>query len=125
LYAPPGERVRNPQRRKAPPQQLQAEPVEVRCLVIDLNSLAAALAELTPPGLEIVFFCNSGTEAVEAAIKLARAASGRTDLLSCERSFHAGAWLTVRGTPTRSPCPAKRGRRPCRPWRGCRWTSWS
>ncbi len=49
---------------------------------------AAKLVALAPPGLEMVFFCNSGTEAVEAAIKLARAASGRTDLLYCERSFH-------------------------------------
>jgi acetylornithine/succinyldiaminopimelate/putrescine aminotransferase/predicted amino acid dehydrogenase len=70
-----------------------------------VNPLAAALAEqlteLTPPGLEMVFFCNSGTEAVEAALKLARAASGRTDLLYCERSFHGkslGA-LSVTGNP--------------------------
>jgi len=71
-----------------------------------VNPLAAALAEqlveLTPPGLEMVFFCNSGTEAVEAALKLARAASGRTDLLSCERSFHGKSLgsLSVTGNPT-------------------------
>ena len=70
-----------------------------------VNPLAAALAdqlaELTPVGLEMVFFCNSGTEAVEAAIKLARAASGRTDLLSCNRSFHGKSLgsLSVTGNP--------------------------
>ena len=57
-----------------------------------INPLAAALAEqlvaLAPPGLEMVFFANSGTEAVEAGLKLARAATGRPGLLSCERSFH-------------------------------------
>ncbi len=57
-----------------------------------INPLAAALAEqliaLAPPGLEMVFFANSGTEAVEAALKLARASTGRHGLLSCERSFH-------------------------------------
>jgi 3-acetyloctanal aminotransferase len=57
-----------------------------------VNPLAAALAErlvaLTPPGLEMVFFTSSGTESVEAAIKLARAATGRPGLLSCIGSFH-------------------------------------
>ena len=36
----------------------------------------------------MVFFANSGTEAVEAGLKLARAATRRPGLLSCERSFH-------------------------------------
>ena len=57
-----------------------------------VNPLAAALAErlvaLTPGGLDMVFFTNSGAESVEAAIKLARAATGRTGLLSCQGSFH-------------------------------------
>ena len=54
--------------------------------------LAAALAEqlatITPAGLEMVFFANSGAEAVEAGLKLARRATGRAGLLYCERSFH-------------------------------------
>ena len=57
-----------------------------------INPYAAALAErlvsLSPPGLEMVFFCNSGTEAVEAALKLARLATARNGLLYCDRSFH-------------------------------------
>lgn len=57
-----------------------------------INPLAARLAEelvaVTPEGLEMVFFCNSGTEAVEAALKLARLATGRVALLHCDRSFH-------------------------------------
>jgi acetylornithine/succinyldiaminopimelate/putrescine aminotransferase/predicted amino acid dehydrogenase len=71
-----------------------------------VNPLAAAqaeqLVEVTPPGLEMVFFCNSGTEAVEAALKLARAATGRADLLYCERSFHGKSLgsLSVTGNPT-------------------------
>ncbi len=57
-----------------------------------INPYTAALAEklvsLTPEGLEMVFYCNSGTEAVEAALKLARLASGRPGFLSCDGSYH-------------------------------------
>ncbi|MDA1012901.1 MAG: aminotransferase class III-fold pyridoxal phosphate-dependent enzyme [Planctomycetota bacterium] len=57
-----------------------------------IHPLAAELAErliaLAPPNLELVTFANSGTEAVEAAIKLARAATRRSGLLSCHGSFH-------------------------------------
>jgi acetylornithine/succinyldiaminopimelate/putrescine aminotransferase len=71
-----------------------------------VNPGAAALAErlvaLTPRGLEIVFFTNSGAESIEAALKLARAATGRSGLLSCQGSFHGktlGA-LSVTGNRT-------------------------
>jgi 3-acetyloctanal aminotransferase len=70
-----------------------------------VNPYAANLAEelvaVAPAGLDMVFFCNSGTEAVEAALKLARKSTGRQGLLHCERSFHGkslGA-LSVTGNP--------------------------
>jgi len=50
--------------------------------------LARELVALTPPGLEMAFFANSGTEAIEAALKLARIVTGRAGLLHCERSYH-------------------------------------
>ncbi|HHP51010.1 MAG TPA: aspartate aminotransferase family protein [Moorella mulderi] len=57
-----------------------------------LNPLAAALAHnlarVTPGDLDRVFFCNSGTEAVEGALKLARAATGRPRFVYCHNSFH-------------------------------------
>lgn len=68
-----------------------------------VNPYAAALAEelvsAGPPGLEMAFFANSGTEAVEAALKLARAATGRSGLLHCERSYHGKSFgaLSVTG----------------------------
>jgi ornithine--oxo-acid transaminase len=58
---------------------------------LDVSPLAGLLAERLLshlPGQERVFFCNSGTEAVEAAIKLARAATNRPKLLFCEHAFH-------------------------------------
>src|SRR6185437_86011 len=49
-----------------------------------LERLVAAL----PAGMNRVFLCNSGTEAVEAAIKFARFATGRTQILAAMRGFH-------------------------------------
>jgi putrescine aminotransferase len=71
-----------------------------------VNPYAAALAErlatIAPPGLEMTYFANSGTEAVEAALKLARKATDRTGLLYCHGSYHGkslGA-LSVTGNRT-------------------------
>ncbi|HOB11663.1 MAG TPA: aminotransferase class III-fold pyridoxal phosphate-dependent enzyme [Syntrophomonadaceae bacterium] len=50
--------------------------------------LANKLAQITPGDLCYCTFCQSGTEAVEAAIKLARSATGRMTIVSTERSFH-------------------------------------
>jgi acetylornithine/succinyldiaminopimelate/putrescine aminotransferase/predicted amino acid dehydrogenase len=52
------------------------------------GELAKRLVELAPVGLECVTFANSGAEAVEAAIKLCRSATGRKGILSTENSFH-------------------------------------
>ncbi|MDK2981299.1 MAG: LysW-gamma-L-lysine/LysW-L-ornithine aminotransferase [Chloroflexota bacterium] len=49
--------------------------------------LMAKLTALTP-GLERVFFCNSGTESVEAAIKFARVSTGRSGIVAAMRCFH-------------------------------------
>ena len=50
--------------------------------------LMERLVELAPRGLARVFLCNSGTEAIEAALKLARASTGRTKILAAKRGFH-------------------------------------
>ncbi|MBV8724920.1 MAG: aminotransferase class III-fold pyridoxal phosphate-dependent enzyme, partial [Candidatus Eremiobacteraeota bacterium] len=47
-----------------------------------LGRAARRLAELAPGDLQISFWCNSGTEAIEGAIKLARAATGRAKIVS-------------------------------------------
>ncbi|MBE3572366.1 MAG: aspartate aminotransferase family protein [Moorella humiferrea] len=72
-------------------------------LQASLNPLAAALAHnlarVTPGDLERVFFCNSGTEAVEGALKLARAATGKVKIIYCQNSFHGKSFgsLSVTG----------------------------
>lgn len=50
--------------------------------------LAEKILETTPDNLSKMFFCNSGTESVEAAIKFARYATNRENIVFCEHSFH-------------------------------------
>ena len=50
--------------------------------------LLAELVRVAPPGLSRTFLCNSGTEAVEAALKIARLNTGRTKIVSTMRGFH-------------------------------------
>lgn len=73
-------------------------------LQASLSSLAAALghnlAQVTPGDLERTFFCNSGAEAVEGALKLARAANpGKKRILYCRQAFHGKSFgaLSVTG----------------------------
>ncbi len=71
-----------------------------------INPLAATLAEqlasLAPGELDAVFFCSSGTEAVEAALKLARIESDRSGFLYCRKSYHGKSLgsLSVTGNKT-------------------------
>jgi acetylornithine/succinyldiaminopimelate/putrescine aminotransferase/predicted amino acid dehydrogenase len=58
------------------------------------GQLAERLLAVAPPGLSHVAFSNSGAEAVEAAIKLARCRTGRLGILSARDGFHG---LTLAG----------------------------
>ena len=67
----------------------------------DAQRLAEKIAEITPGDLGVCTFTNSGAEAVEAAIKLARVRTGRPIILSTINSFHGktlGA-LSATGRP--------------------------
>ncbi|HWA33646.1 MAG TPA: aminotransferase class III-fold pyridoxal phosphate-dependent enzyme, partial [Cyclobacteriaceae bacterium] len=52
------------------------------------NLLAAKLASLLPAPLNCTYFVNSGTEANEAALKLAKRCTGRTEIVSFRKSYH-------------------------------------
>jgi len=69
---------------------------------LDVSTLAGILAKrllARVPHLDKVFFTNSGAETVEAAIKFARAATGRHRIVHCEHSFHGLTYgaLSVNG----------------------------
>ena len=68
---------------------LDAEPADL--VQFDTPLLPGLLAEkllAKAPGLDRVYFCNSGTEAVEAALKFARYATGRQRIVYCDHAFH-------------------------------------
>ncbi len=50
------------------------------------------------PGLDRVFFCNSGTEAVEAAFKFARISTGRKNFIAAMRAFHGRTYGSLSAT---------------------------
>ena len=64
----------------------------ITCPEIFYNDVRARLLErlarLLPDGLAHIFLCNSGTEAVEGALKFARIATGRTGIIATFRGFH-------------------------------------
>jgi len=67
-----------------------------------VGRLARALAQIAPGDLELSFFCNSGAEAVEGALKLARAATRRTKFVATTGAFHGKTFgaLSVSGRAT-------------------------
>src|ERR1700757_5041388 len=50
--------------------------------------LAKALSDLLPEKLNTVYFVNSGSEATEGALKLAKRFTGRSEMISCKNSYH-------------------------------------
>lgn len=76
----------------APPHQTDVE-----------LKLAAAVVEVSPCGLNHVFFTNSGAEGIETAIKIARAVTGRYKIYSAWQSYHGATHgaSSVTGDPRR------------------------
>src|SRR6201996_9711810 len=72
--------------------------VQMDCSLLS-GLLAEALLKKTPPHLEAIFFCNSGTEAIEGALKFARAATGRPGLVALHSGYHGLSYgsLSVTG----------------------------
>lgn len=61
---------------------------------------AALMEKITAlvPGLDRVFFCNSGTEAVEASFKFARISTGRKNFIAANRAFHGRTFGSLSAT---------------------------
>lgn len=71
-----------------------------------LRRLVERLGEVLPEGLDSVFFANSGSEAVESGLRLARQATGRPNIVTFHGGFHGrtvgAASITTSGTKFRT-----------------------
>jgi 4-aminobutyrate aminotransferase len=71
-----------------------------------LLTLVERLGEVLPEGLDRMFFANSGSEAIESALRLSRQATGRPNVIVFHGGFHgrtvAAASMTTSGTKFRS-----------------------
>lgn len=74
----------------------------ITCPEIFFNDRRAAFLErltgLAPAGLTRLFLCNSGTEAVEAALKFARLLTGRPAIMAMQRGFHGRTFGSLSAT---------------------------
>jgi alanine-glyoxylate transaminase / (R)-3-amino-2-methylpropionate-pyruvate transaminase len=57
--------------------------------------LAKRLAEKMPPGLDVTYFVNSGSEANDLAVLMARAYTGHTDVVAVRNGYHGGSPSTM------------------------------
>ncbi|HLY01900.1 MAG TPA: putrescine aminotransferase [Candidatus Cybelea sp.] len=85
---------RHPKVVKAVSDQLRRQPLHSQDLLDPLRAmLAKTLAMLAPAGLDHSFFCNSGTEAVEGALKLARAFNpAKQTIVAATKGFHGKSY---------------------------------
>lgn len=74
----------------------------ITCAEVFYNDVRARLLErlisIAPQGLERAFLCNSGAEAIEAALKLARLSTGRPNIVAMMRSFHGRTFGALSAT---------------------------
>ncbi|MGE0307737.1 MAG: aspartate aminotransferase family protein [Acidimicrobiia bacterium] len=67
-----------------------------------LEPLAARLFEITPEGIDQFFYANSGAEITEAAVKLAKQATGRPHVIVFSGSFHGRTHMTMAMTTSKT-----------------------
>lgn len=90
---------RNPKVVEAVLNQLKRQALHSQDLLDPLRAmLAKVLAQITPGDLKYVFFSNSGTESVEAALKIAKMYSDKTTFISTTRAFHGKSLGSLSGT---------------------------
>jgi acetylornithine/LysW-gamma-L-lysine aminotransferase len=74
----------------------------INCTELFYNDQRALLLEnlglITPPSISRFFLCNSGTESIEAALKFARLATGRTEIVATMRGYHGKTFGALSAT---------------------------
>jgi len=92
--------------------QLALLNTNTRYLHDNVNRYAERLTRLLPEPLRVCFFVNSGSEANELALRLARAHTGREDIIVLEHAYHGHTNTLIDISPYKFDGPGGRGKKP-------------
>jgi 4-aminobutyrate aminotransferase-like enzyme/Ser/Thr protein kinase RdoA (MazF antagonist) len=97
---------------RAAQEQLALLNTNTRYLHDNVNRYAARLTQKLPEPLRVCFFVNSGSEANELALRLARAHTGREDVIVLEHAYHGHTNTLIDISPYKFNGPGGSGRKP-------------
>src|SRR2546425_5307926 len=97
---------------KAVHEQLALLNTNTRYLHDNVNRYAERLTRLLPDPLRVCFFVNSGSEANELALRLARAHTGREDIIVLQHAYHGHTTTLIDISPYKFNGPGGRGKKP-------------
>jgi 4-aminobutyrate aminotransferase-like enzyme/Ser/Thr protein kinase RdoA (MazF antagonist) len=97
---------------RAAQEQLALLNTNTRYLHDNVLRYAERLTQLCPPPLRVCYFVNSGSEANELALRLARTHTGREDIIVLEHAYHGHTNTLIDISPYKFNGPGGRGRKP-------------
>ena len=97
---------------RAAQEQLALLNTNTRYLHDNVNRYAERLTQKLPEPLRVCFFVNSGSEANELALRLARAHTGREDVIVLEHAYHGHTNTLIDISPYKFDGPGGRGKKP-------------
>jgi len=97
---------------RAVQEQIALLNTNTRYLHDNVNRYAQRLTRLLPEPLRVCYFVNSGSEANELALRLARAHTGREDVIVLEHAYHGHTTTLIDISPYKFDGPGGRGRKP-------------
>jgi 4-aminobutyrate aminotransferase-like enzyme/Ser/Thr protein kinase RdoA (MazF antagonist) len=97
---------------RAAQEQLALLNTNTRYLHDNVNRYAERLTQKLPEALRVCFFVNSGSEANELALRLARAHTGRKDVIVLEHAYHGHTNTLIDISPYKFNGPGGRGKKP-------------
>ena len=97
---------------RAVQEQVALLNTNTRYLHDNVNRYAERLTQLLPAPLRVCYFVNSGSEANELALRLARAHTGREDVIVLEHAYHGHTNTLIDVSPYKFNGPGGRGRKP-------------
>jgi 4-aminobutyrate aminotransferase-like enzyme len=97
---------------QAAQEQLGLLNTNTRYLHDNVNRYAERLTRLLPEPLRVCYFVNSGSEANELALRLARAHTGREDVIVLEHAYHGHTNTLIDISPYKFDGPGGRGKKP-------------